>query len=162
MATGAQQFARRPGALRPGGRTPLFSLPQTSGGRSGPAAMRSKYNLVLAFVGTGPSAETYLRDLAAIHSEVLERDARAMVVVPLTPDDARALTGRLSLPFALLADEDAATTARLLGEGNTAALCVADRFGAIYSLDIAPDTSTLPPVRTALDWLDIVQIQCPE
>jgi peroxiredoxin len=162
MTTGAQQTARFPGALRPGGRTPLFYLPQTSGGRSGPAAMRSKYNLVLAFVSTGPSSETYLRDLAAIHPEILERDARPMAVVPFALDDARALDGRLTLPFALLADEDGATTARLLGAGNTAALCVADRFGAIYSLDVAPDTSTLPPVRTALDWLDFVQIQCPE
>jgi hypothetical protein len=124
--------------------------------------MRSKYNLVLAFVGTGPSAETYLRELAAIHSEVLERDARAMVVVPLNLPDAQALAARLALPYPLLADEDAATASRLLGEGNTAALCVSDRFGAIYSLDVAPDTSTLPPVRTALDWLDFVQIQCPE
>jgi peroxiredoxin len=162
MTTGAQQMARLPGALRPGGRTPLFNLPQTSGGRSGPAATRSKYNLVLAFVGTGPSAETYLRELAAIHPEILERDARAMAVVPLNLPDGQALAARLSLPFALLADEDGTTATRLLGEGNAAALCVADRFGAIYSLEVAPDTSTLPPVRTALDWLDFVQIQCPE
>lgn len=155
-------MTRLPGALRTGGRTPLFVLPQTSGGRSGPAATRSKYNLVLAFAGSGPSADAYLRDLAAAHPDILERDARLMAVVPLALPDAQALASRLDLPYALLADEDGATATRLLGEGNTAALCVADRFGAIYSLDIAPDTSTLPPVRTALEWLDFVQIQCPE
>jgi len=162
MATGAQKTARLPGALRPGGRTPLFYLPQTSGGRAGPAATRSKYNLVLAFVGTNRAAEAYLRDLAAIHQEILERDARLMVVVPLSLVDSQALAARLALPYALLADEDGATTARLLGAGNSAALCVADRYGSICSLDLAPDASALPPVRTALEWLDFVQIQCPE
>ena len=162
MATGAQQLARLPGALRPGGRTPLFYLPQTSGGRSGPAATRSKYNLVLAFVPLDAGGEAYLRDLASIHSDVLERDARHMAVVPLALDAARTLAARLDLPFALLADENGATATRLLGESNRAALCVADRFGAIYSLDLAPDPSDLPPVQTALAWLDFVQIQCPE
>jgi hypothetical protein len=162
MTTAAQQMARGPGAIRLGGRTPLFYLPQTSGGRSGPAATRSKYNLVLAFAGPGPSAEAYLLNLAAIHTDILERDARLMAVVPVALADAQALASRLNLLFALLADEDGATTTRLLGDGSTAALCVADRFGAIYSLDLAPDASTLPPVRTALEWLDFVQIQCPE
>jgi peroxiredoxin len=162
MANRAQQLARLPGALRPGGRTPLFDLPQTSGGRSGPAATRSKYNLVLAFVGSGPAAEAYLHDLACIHPEILERDAHLMAVVPLALPDAQALAARLALPYALLADEDSATATRLLGEGNTAALCVTDRFGATYSLDIAPDATALPPVRMAIKWLDFVQIQCPE
>ena len=162
MATGAQQFARQPGALRTGGRTPLFSLPQTSGGRSGPAAARSKYNLVLAFVPPNPAGEAYLCGLALIHPDVLERDARIMAVVPLSLEVARSLASRLDLPFALLADEDGATTTRHLGETNRAALCVADRYGSIYSLDLAPDASALPPVQTALDWLDFMQIQCPE
>ena len=162
MATGAQQFARQPGALRTGGRTPLFYLPQTSGGRSGPAAARSKYNLVVAFVPADPAGEAYLRELAAIHPGILERDARLMAVVPLALGDARELASRLNLPFALLADKDGATTTRHLGETNRAALCVADRYGSIYSLDVAPDASALPPVQTALDWLDFMQIQCPE
>jgi peroxiredoxin len=162
MVTGAQQFARQPGALRTGGRTPLFVLPQTSGGRSGPAAARSKYNLVLAFVPSDPAGEAYLRDLAASHPDIIERDARVMAVVPLALDGARELASRLELPFSLLADEDGATAARHLGEGNRAALCVADRYGSIYSLDLAPDASALPPVQTALDWLDFMQIQCPE
>jgi peroxiredoxin len=162
MATVAQQKACTPGALRVGGRAPLFSLPQTSGGRSGPAATRSKYNLVLAFVPANPDGEAYLRDLASIHPDILERDARLIAVVPLALTDAQALAARLALPFALLADEDGATTARLLGETNRAALCVADEYGAIYSLDLAPSAPDLPPVRTALEWLDFVQIQCPE
>ena len=155
-------MARTPGALRVGGRTPLFTLPQTSGGRSGPAAARSKFNLVLAFVPADPDGDAYLRDLAAVHSDILERDARLMVVVPLGLDDARALASRLVLPYALLADEGGATTSRMLGETNRAALCVADRYGAIYSLDLAADASTLPQVSTAIEWLDFVQIQCPE
>jgi peroxiredoxin len=155
-------MARVPGALRVGGRTPLFTLPQTSGGRSGPAAARSKYNLVLAFVPADPDGEAYLRDLAAVHPDILERNARLMAVVPLGLDDARALASRLALPYAVLADEGGATTIRMLGETDRAALSVADRYGAIYSLDLATNASTLPPASTAIEWLDFVQIQCPE
>jgi peroxiredoxin len=162
MAAGAQEAARQPGALRTGGRTPLYYLPQTSGGRSGPAAARSKYNLVLAFVPTDPGGEDYLRGLASIHPDILERDARLMAVVPLSLPDAQSLASRLFLTYALLADEAAATTTRLLGQTDRAALCVANRYGSIYSLDLAPDASARQPVQTALDWLDFVQIQCPE
>lgn len=50
----------------------------------------------------------------------------------------------------------------MLGEADQAALCVADRFGEVYFLEIAPNTAALPDLQTAVDWLQFIGIQCPE
>jgi peroxiredoxin len=118
---------------------------------------------VLAFVEDGPEGETYLRDMASINREALSRAARVMAVMPTSVDRARVLAERLELPFMLLADEGGSTTRRLLGgEAAHAALCVADRYGIISHLEIVASSADLPPAQTAVEWLDFVQIQCPE
>ncbi len=148
--------------LKGRGRTPLFVLPSTAGGTSGPGALRSKYNAVLAFLDAGPEAEEFLRGLASVHAEILASEARLLVVMPLFLEDASELARKLSLPFPLLADEGGKATQRMLGEGNRAALCVTDRFGQVFSLEVAVATSELPPPQSALDWLEFILIQCPE
>jgi peroxiredoxin len=148
--------------LKGKGRTPLFVLPTTAGGTSGPGALRSKYNAVLAFLDAGPGAEEYLRGLASLHAEILASQARLLVVVPLSPEDAGALARKLALPFPLLADEGGSTTRRMLGESHRAALCVTDRYGQVFSLEVGMVPSELPPPQSALDWLEFILIQCPE
>jgi peroxiredoxin len=148
--------------LRAKGRTPLFVLPSTAGGSSGPGSLRSKYNAVLAFLDAAPHAEEFLLGLGSIHADMLASQARPLVVVPLSLEEAGELVRKLSLPFPLLSDEGGQTTQRMLGECNRAALCITDRFGQVFSLEVAPTASQLPPPRSALDWLEFVLIQCPE
>ena len=114
--TVAQNIAASAAVLKQGGKVPLFYLPSTGGGQSGPAATRSKYNLVLAFLESGPEAETYLQSLAAINPEVLSNDARLIAVVAGPISIAEETARRLKPPFTLLADEAGATTTRMLGE----------------------------------------------
>ena len=141
---------------------PLFYLPAVGGGQSGPASLRSKYNMVLVFVERGVEGEAYLQALSAAYREIQADQARALAVVPLPLEDAARLAARLTLPYALLADDGGATTLRMLGEGNRAALCVADRYGQAFYVELAPTAASLPSVQTAMDWLDYIQIQCPE
>ncbi|MDQ3705950.1 MAG: redoxin domain-containing protein [Chloroflexota bacterium] len=148
--------------LKGKGKTPLFALPSTAGGTSGPGALRSKYNAVLAFLDAGPQAEEFLCGLAAPYPEILASQARLLVVVPLTLEEADELVRKLSLPFPLLADDGGKTTRRMLGESNRAALCVTDRYGQVFSLEVGTSTSELPPPRSAFDWLEFILIQCPE
>lgn len=148
--------------LKGKGRTPLFVLPSTAGGTSGPGALRSKYNAVLAFLAAGPGAEEFLQGLASVYAEVLASQARVLVVVPLSLVEADALARKLALPFPLLADDGGKTTRRMLGESHHAALCVTDRYGQVFSLELAVAPSELPPLRSAIDWLEFIQIQCPE
>jgi peroxiredoxin len=162
MANLSDTSAAASAQLRYPGKVPVFYLPSATGGQSGPAATRSKYNLVLLFVEGGEQTSNYLQALAVIHRNILAEAARVMAVVALPLDEVRTLSERLRVPFTLLADEDGKTTTRMLGESAHAALCIADRYGVIYYLEAVPSTSDLPDVQAVLDWLEFVQIQCPE
>jgi peroxiredoxin len=148
--------------LREGKMVPLFYLQAAGGGKSGPAALRSKYNMVLAFVEGNVEGETYLVSLAGAYRDIQDAQAKVLAVVSLPLDQATKLQERLKFPFAMLADENGATTRRMIGDGNHAALCVADRYGQIFYVHFAPSSASLPSVQTALSWLDYIQIQCPE
>lgn len=148
--------------MRLRGLVPPFQLPSSTGGATGPGPLRSKYNLVLAFVGGGEGTEGYLRELARAYPSMLDEQARVLAVVVAGPDEAKHRAGEMQLPFALLADQEGSTTARMVGSGTLAALCVADRFGEVYCLETGQSAAELPPVRTALEWLQYIQAQCPE
>jgi peroxiredoxin len=147
--------------LRAGKMVPLFVLPSTGGGSTGPGAYRSKYNLVLAFAGNDKGTESYLQELSGLNTEIQAEHARVLVVVNMPLLGAEQLHSDLKLPFPLLADEDGQVTTRMLG-GPLCGLCVADRYGEVISLDVAPLTEQLPPLSNALDWLLFIQAQCPE
>ena len=125
MPISAQKMALASTKLQYPGKVPVFYLPSASeaGGQSGPAAMRSKYNLVLAFVEGTREGEAYLQSLALVTRDILDRAARPIAVMSSSPDDVRAIAARLTLPFTLLADEGAITTHRLMGE-EVSRLCV--------------------------------------
>lgn len=148
--------------LRIGGKLPLFYLPSLDGGKSGPAAMRSKYNLVLVFLPTGSEAVAYLQEIAAHYPDILRNDTRVIAVLDTDPDNTRRAAEALELPFMLLADTEGATASRILGELNHAGLIATDRFGIIYFAEAAATISALPTPRVILDWLDYIEIQCPE
>src|SRR4028118_1800713 len=91
--------------LRSTGKTPLFVLPSTAGGKSGPGALRSKSNVVLAFVDDSPGGEQYLGALAEAYADIQASQARVLVVVPFALETATSVAERLNLPFPLLADD---------------------------------------------------------
>lgn len=103
-----------------------------------------------------------MQSLAGAYQDVLYAEARVIAVAPLPLHDASALSSRLKLPFALLADEGMETTRRMLGSEHASALCVADRYGQAHYLAPARTAAALPPIKAALDWLDFIQVQCPE
>ena len=148
--------------LRLGDKVPLFYLPSAGGGQSGPAATRSKYNLVLAFLPDRPEAAAYLQGIARLYPEILRNDARVIAVLNADLDTTRRTAEALELPFTLLSDENGAATARSLGHDRHAALIAADLYGIIYLVEPATTLDALPPPATILDWLEFIEIQCPE
>jgi peroxiredoxin len=147
--------------LREGKLVPFFYLPAVGGGKSGPAALRSKYNMVLVFLEGGADSEAYLRELSGVYPDIEAGGARVIAVVARPLEETRDLAQRLQLPFAVLADEEGAKSASILG-GGRAALCVADRFGMITYVEIRERASQLSSANTAVDWLEFVEILCPE
>ena len=148
--------------LKVSGQVPLFVLPSADSGKTGPGALKSKYNMVLLFVDGEQSGRDYLQTLHEIYPRILAEHARAMAVISRPAQEVEALAKEMQLTFPLLADEDGRTTRRMLGESNTNALCVADRYGQIFYLESAACIEQLPGVEAALDWLEFIQIQCPE
>lgn len=147
--------------LKSGKMAPLFVLPSTAGDTSGPGAYRSRYNLVLAFLNNSEQACAFLGELAELNSEITLQDGRVLVVIIGTFDEVRTLKAKLALPFPLLTDEGGNVTSRMLG-GVISALCVADRYGEVISVEVAPSPGELPSPSTALDWLIFIQSLCPE
>lgn len=158
MEIGAQTTPR----LSIGKLIPLFSLPSTAGGSSGPGALRSRYNVVLTFVGRGQEERDYLIALCEAYPQVAAESARVLCVVQGDIDDAEKLRSTLSLPFQLLVDADGSVTERMLGGTHLRALCVADRYGEVVHLAVAAEGQRLPAPQIALDWLAFIQSQCPE
>src|SRR3954447_26904026 len=120
--------------LKRGRMMPLFALPSTAGGTTGPDAFRSKYNLVVVFVGEGQEAEEYLRAVAGIYPDLQDEHARVLAVTTLSLPQATAARERLSLLFPLLSDPDGQATARMLGDVRSCALCVPHRYGEAISV----------------------------
>jgi len=154
--------AKQAPMLKVGGQVPLFVLPSSDGGKTGPGAMKSKYNLVLLFLDGEPCSADYLRDMSENYSRILAEHARVMVVIPRPLQEVEALAREKELNFPLLTDEDGRTTGRMLAETGANALCVADRYGQIYFLETAPSVEQIPGVNAAIEWLEFIQIQCPE
>lgn len=148
--------------LRLGSILPIFYLPTIGGGKSGPASVRSKYNLVLTFLPNVTEAGAYLQGIAAHYKEILRNDARVIAVLSADLDTTERVAQALELPFPMLADEDGTTTARILGESNHAALIATDRYGVIYCAEAAPVLSNIALPIVIPDWLEYVEIQCPE
>jgi peroxiredoxin len=146
--------------LRVTHKVPLFYLPSSAGGQSGPASTRSRYNLVLVFLDNSPHTEAYLRSLSDIYPAILKDDARAIAVVQASPEETQRMAS--GLPFPLLSDQEGAITHRMLGDDNDAGLCVADRYGIIYFVQAVANICTLPPAPTIIEWLEYIEIQCPE
>ncbi len=148
--------------LRLGGTLPIFYLPSARGGQSGPASTRSKYNLVLAFLPNVPESAAYLQGIAQLYPGILRNDARVIAVLGADTDATQQTAEALELPFTMLSDENSATSNRILGEGNRAGLIATDRYGIIYCMEAAPDLANLPAPPTIIDWLEYIEIQCPE
>jgi peroxiredoxin len=145
-----------------GGQVPLFVLPAAGDGKTGPGAVKSKYNLVLLFIDDLDLGGDYLQALEKIYPRILAEHARAMVVISSPLEGIETFAGQRQLPFPLLADEGSQTTRRMLGEDGSNTLCVADRYGQVYFLESSHRVENLPGVEAALDWLEFIQIQCPE
>jgi peroxiredoxin len=147
--------------LREGKTVPLFYLPAAEGGEGGPAKLRSKYNMVLLFLEGGAESEAYLHSLASLYPDIESAPARVIVAIAQPLEAVRELAWRERLPFMLLADEGGAKTASLLG-GAGAALCVADRYGTISYIEIKLQAAELAVPKVILEWLEYVEMLCPE
>ncbi len=153
---------------RAGQRMPDFSLVASDGLPVRTSKYRGRRNLVLAFVdGTGcDPCRGWLSNMAGDYEEVLRHEAQVLVVVHGSLDDAGEVKRANNLPFPVLADVDGAVHRRVgavtPGGQPAMAVYVVDRFGEIFNVSRTGEGDTVPAPEEVLDWLQFIEIQCPE
>lgn len=147
---------------------PDFELPSAEGGRLGLWDFKQQRNMVLFFFHDGDCAacRDLLRSFVRDYPQYQEEEAEILAVTTAPPDRALALARDLSLPFPVLSDPRGQTVQEFtyLDEHGQAvpSVFVLDRFGALYTQVIAERESQLPSSEEILEWLDLIEAECPE
>ncbi len=153
------------GILDVGQHLPDVRLPTTEGDVVQTSDFRQRRNLVLALIGRS-GCEDFLRDLASRREDFDFLDSDVLVVTSQTPQRAAEMRRRLALPYPMLVDAGGAAHAQL-GAAATGAACsptvyVVDRFGEIFATYPYEDERSVPSAQALLDWLQYIELQCPE
>jgi thioredoxin-dependent peroxiredoxin len=146
---------------------PDFTLDSSEGFEVSASQYRGKRNLVIAFLGTVPGAATEWLASVAPHADDLEEEnARVLVIVEDTAEQARELHEELGAPFIFLADCDGEVHRRfgvVPSEGKAAhAVFITDRYGEIYSVHRTGAGDTLPNAAEVIASLRHINIMCDE
>jgi len=108
-----------------------------------------------------------LRGFARDYPRYQEEEAEILAITTQPTDKARSLAIRLSLPYPVLTDPTGEAVQKFTyldpqTGGPVPSLFVVDRFGALYTQAIAEREDQLPSSDEVLDWLDLIEAQCPE
>jgi len=159
--------------LRPGGLIPSFKLEAaTRSGYVSPWDYKGRNNLVLFFLHDARCAacSQRLQELAANYSEYRKLNSEVIAVARDSAENLTELSRQIDLGFPLLSDEDGKVSDSYIGQTEgpvgssqvNAAVFIVDRWGALFSKEMAPDADSLPKEPEIYDWLSFIEIQCPE
>lgn len=137
---------------------PDFTLDSSEGFELRASQYRGKRNLIIALLGTvAGAAMEFLNSLAQHTDELEDENARVLVIVRDTPEQARALHEELGAPFIFLADCDGAVHQHY-AVGSHPLLVITDRYGEIYSVH----HDHLPNAAEVIASLRHINIMCDE
>ncbi len=144
-----------------------FRLPKLSGREVQLSDLWGHRNLVLVFAADLPvSLIGLLSEIAHQYSEFAEEQAQVLVVVAGTKAQAEEKLGTRDLPFSILLDVDGKVhrSACAIEPGGRPgpAIYVTDQYGEIFEVYRAFDGRSGPKVGELLEWLQFINMQCPE
>jgi peroxiredoxin len=138
---------------------PDFSLMSTDGERAQLSDFRNRRNIVLILAGA--SGDELLDAIGRDHRKFLQEETEVIAVLRPNRGEAQALKQRKGWEFLVLVDPDGTVHCRLGGE-RSLAVYVADRFGEIFWACRTVEGHTRPTAKEILEWLQFINIQCPE
>lgn len=146
---------------------PAFTLPGADGMPHSPWDYKQREHLLLLFPSSGTTTEGHglLRAFAHAYQDFREEQCALLAVTPnivLTNVEAQE---SLHLPYALLADPGGKVITRYTAwnataRTATAALVLADRYGALYEAWHAEQEAELPTISTLLEILGYLNRLC--
>lgn len=146
---------------------PDFILPAVGGKQVSPRDFKQRANLVIVYLNLdrcGPCLD-YLRELADNYHVYRELETEIIAVSPQPVADLQPKIGTMGLPFPVLSDDQGQVGRVYLGGqagGLAGGVFVTDRFGALRTLILAQGENDLPNQQTILDWLNLIEMECPE
>lgn len=148
---------------------PSFELPSTKNGKVGLWDLKPRLNMVLFFFhGTScQSCIDLLTQFARDYPRYQEQEAEILAITSMPLDQVRSLADKLHLPYPILSDPSGKTIEQFTyldpaKGGPLPSLFVLDRFGALYTQAIAEQEGQLPSSDEVLEWLGLIEVQCPE
>ncbi len=146
---------------------PDFILPAVGGNQVSPRDFKQKSNLVIVYLNLDRCSGCldYLRDLANNYHVYRDLETEIIAVSPGAISNLQSKVGTLGMPFPVLADEQGQVGQAYLGSqagGAVGGVFVTDRFGALRTMLIVQGESDLPNQQTILDWLNLLEMECPE
>jgi peroxiredoxin len=138
-----------------------FALPGDDGQTIRSAGYRQRVNVALVLFHDGCDAcRTLLVRLAKDNASFREKNAVALAVGADGSAAAERLALELDHAFPILVDAEGRVAA---AQGLTVpAVVVTDRFGEIWAAWEGGPDHLLPDLSEIMDWLDFIEIQCPE
>lgn len=141
-------------------------------GQVGPWDYKQHRNLVLIFFRTLEclKCKQLLREISEHYGEYQQMEAEVLAISSDEIDCLRQLAQDLALPFPVLSDRGGGVTDLYLKHieqrgdraAFEAAIFVADRWGAVFSIRIIEKDHDLPAEAEIRDWLEFIELQCEE
>lgn len=141
---------------------PQFDLPATTGHRVKLWSYKGRRNLALFFVADINTDETksLLNEIATKIKDYEDYNATPIVVAQDNIESLEKIARDMDLPFPLASDVVGSVTSRYTMA--TPAVFVIDRFGELYAQSPVDTGSGLPGHKRVIDWLGLIELQCPE
>ncbi len=145
---------------------PDLELTMGSGRHVRPSDYRGRSNLVLVFTGYQAASAELLSQIAACYEQLKGQEGEIVAVAQCSRHECLRIEQQLKLPFSVFADEDGHVHREVgasdqLGHASAAAY-VTDRYGEIFAVYRTRDGQALPGAAEILNWLEFINLQCPE
>ncbi len=147
---------------------PDFRLPSLDGRYVSPRDYKQRQNLVIVYLDPHryDRYADLLREFADNYQAYRDLETEILAVCPRPISELHGEVGGLGLPFPVLSDERGAVGQVYLGsppgQGPLAAIFVTDRFLSLRTQMVACFEGDLPNQETILDWLGLIEMECPE
>ena len=149
---------------------PHLGLPSNKGnGNINLWDYKQRKNLVLFFHHgfKCPRCSSKLVEIASAYPQIQAEEAEVLAISFDSLKDAEAFSEKMRVQFRLLSDTKNGDSAAFTyvdeaKKGLYPSLFITDRFSALRYQKIVEEADRLPPVKEIVDWLELIQLECPE
>jgi len=145
-----------------GSLVPHFDLPATKQSRAELWGYKGNLNLAVFFIPDAKSEESQqiLRSIADHYTDYASRNTEVIVISKDNIETLDRIADQMGLPYPLASDITGGVTEKYTVE--TPSVFVIDRFGELYDQEVVDSGSGGFDNQRALDWLHLIELQCPE